>query len=76
VVGAATVLAAFVAVQRGAIEPQSNVSLVLNSVGSALLAGLALAGHQWGFLLLEASWAGISVAGFRARVHRTPSAPE
>jgi hypothetical protein len=68
VLGAALVLAAFIAVQRGATDPQSVPSLALNLTGSGLLALLALAGHQWGFLLLEGSWAVVSTVGLRARL--------
>ncbi len=41
VLGAGLVLAAFIAVQRGVINPQSAVSLALNLTGSGLLASLA-----------------------------------
>ena len=70
VVGALAVLVAFVAVQRGWLSPHSRASLTLNFVGSGLLACLALAGHQWGFLLLEGSWAAVSLSGLRTRLRR------
>jgi hypothetical protein len=70
VLGAAAVLAAFIAVQRGVFNARSAPCLLLNLLGSALLAALALFVHQWGFLLLEGSWAAISVAGLRARTRR------
>ena len=60
VVGALMVLAAFVAVQRGVASPSAPTVLVLNLVGSAVLAVLALIGHQWGFLLLEGAWSAVS----------------
>jgi hypothetical protein len=68
ILGAVTVLTAFIAVQRGSIEPRSALSLVLNLLGSGLLASLALIGRQWGFLLLEAAWAAVSLVGLRARL--------
>jgi len=60
VVGALMVLAAFVAVQRGAASASAPAVLVLNLVGSAVLAVLALIGRQWGFLLLEGAWSAVS----------------
>lgn len=65
--GATAVLAAFIAIQRGWLEPSAYASLILNLAGSALLAVLALIGRQWGFLLLEASWALVSAAGLWSR---------
>ena len=38
----------------------ASPSLTLNLIGSAILAVLAAHEHQWGFLLLEASWAAVS----------------
>jgi hypothetical protein len=70
VLGAIAVLAAFVAVQRGVVEVQCGCYLVLNLFGSALLALLALTGHQWGFLLLEGTWAAVSFAGLQTRLRR------
>jgi hypothetical protein len=60
VAGAVMILAAFVAVQLGAASSSSRNVLALNLVGSAVLAALALIGHQWGFLLLEGAWSAVS----------------
>jgi hypothetical protein len=60
VVGALLVLAAFTAVQLERMRPDSRLYLVLNLVGSAILAVLALIGSQWGFVLLEGVWAIVS----------------
>lgn len=68
ILGAIAILVAFVFVQAGLIAPRSYPSLALNLSGSALLAALALRGHQWGFLLLESSWAAISTHGLLVRV--------
>jgi hypothetical protein len=65
--GATAVLAAFIAIQRGRLDPAAYASLILNLSGSGLLAVLALLGRQWGFLLLEASWALVSAAGLWSR---------
>lgn len=66
IVGALLILAAFTAVQVERMRPDSRVYLVLNLVGSAILAVLALAGSQWGFLLLEGVWAIVSAWGLLA----------
>ena len=60
VFGSLLILAAFVAAQRGALTTTSRFYLVLNLVGSAILAVLAAYAQQWGFLLLEAVWALVS----------------
>jgi hypothetical protein len=65
--GALIILCAFVAVQWGRAHPYSRTTLSMNLVGSALLAVLALSGHQWGFLFLEAAWAAVSAAGLARR---------
>jgi hypothetical protein len=60
VAGALMILAAFAAVQAGVASASSRPVLSLNLLGSAILAALALIGHQWGFLLLEGAWSGVS----------------
>lgn len=61
VAGAVMILAAFIAAQRGALSPHSIVYLVLNLAGSSILTVLALIGSDWGFFLLEAVWALVSL---------------
>jgi hypothetical protein len=65
VLGSLLVLAAFVAAQRGALSTTSRLYLLLNLAGSAVLAVLAALGRQWGFLLLEGSWAAVSAYSLR-----------
>jgi len=60
VVGALLILAAFAAAQFGWLDVHSRLYLVLNLVGGAVLAVLAVHEEQWGFLLLEGVWALVS----------------
>jgi hypothetical protein len=63
VVGALLILVAYTAAQFGALRQHSRLYLGLNLVGSAVLALLAWRAEQWGFLLLEGAWAGVSLWG-------------
>jgi hypothetical protein len=70
IVGAISILAGFIASQSKLLSNESVLYLVLNAAGSGLLAVLALLDDQWGFLLLEGTWAIVSVIGlFRIRQH-------
>jgi hypothetical protein len=72
IVGALLILSAFAAAQFGAMDPHSRTYLVLNLVGSAILAGLAWDQRQWGFLLLESVWAVVSLWGLVQLRRGTP----
>lgn len=63
VAGALLILAGFAAAQFGFLSITSRLYLVLNFVGSAILAVLAAIDFQAGFLLLEAVWALVSLWG-------------
>ena len=62
-VGAGLILAAFVGTQTGRLDARSRPSLLLNLVGSLVLAAVAFASRDLGFLVLEAVWAVVSAAG-------------
>ena len=66
-VGAFLVLLAFGLGQAGVLQPRSRPSLWLNTVGAGILAVLAYEESQWGFLVLEATWALVAAAGLLAR---------
>jgi hypothetical protein len=59
--GALLILAAFAAAQFGWLAVSSRAYLILNLVGSVILTYLAWQEAQWGFLLLEAVWAAVSL---------------
>jgi len=71
-VGAVTVLVAYIAVQLGRTQPTSSIALSLNLTGSLLLAVLAAHDQQWGFLLLEGAWALMSAWGLRTLIRSPP----
>ncbi len=74
VVGALLILAAYAAAQFHRLDQDSPSYLVLNLVGSVILAILALRESQWGFLLLETVWALVSAWGLlRLRRGGTPA---
>jgi hypothetical protein len=74
VVGALLILAGFAAAQFGWLRVDSRAYLVLNLVGSAVLAYLAWHERQWGFLLLEAVWAAVSLWGLVRVIRGLPVA--
>ncbi|GAB3847403.1 hypothetical protein ACFPIJ_41645 [Dactylosporangium cerinum] len=61
VLGSLCVLVPFVLVQLGRLTSASLWYISLNLAGSTVLAIEAAIGHNWGFLLLEAVWAVVSL---------------
>ena len=75
IAGALFVLSGFVLAQLRILDPQRFAYLVLNLIGSAALAWLALRDRQWGFLLLEGVWALVSLASLVRLLVRPVNGP-
>ena len=62
-VGAVFILAAYAALQLGRLRQQGRLFNAMNFVGSALLTWVAVQDRQLGFIILEGSWALLSLPG-------------
>lgn len=60
IIGALIILGAFAANQLGEMRTDSRRYLLLNLVGSVVLAIIAVIEGQLGFILLEGVWAAVS----------------
>jgi hypothetical protein len=69
--GALLILGGFAGAQLKRLTQDSWIYLTANAVGSSLLAIVAFAEAQWGFLLLEGTWAIVSAFGIGRRFART-----
>lgn len=74
VAGSLLILTAFVASQKNKLATTSLTYLLLNLVGSAVLAVLAALHHEYGFLLLEGVWAIVSAVGVIGVLRGRPTA--
>ena len=63
IVGALLILAPFAGSQMGRLSTQTLSYQLMNLAGSAGLTLVALVERQYGFILLEGTWAVVSVAG-------------
>jgi hypothetical protein len=63
VLGAVMILAAFALAQFRGLDRHGSPYLTLNFVGAAILAVVAAAHRQWGFLLLQSVWALVALWG-------------
>ena len=70
VAGAVLVLAAYALAQTGRLPRDGARYLLLNLVGSGVLAHLAARERQWGFLLLNGAWAVVSLGSLARRGRR------
>lgn len=59
-IGAVLVLLGYVLSQTGRVDGNARSYLIINLIGSGFLAVAAALGQQWGFLLLNGTWAIIS----------------
>jgi hypothetical protein len=73
--GALLILGAYVASLFRMLDPSSWSYLLLNLVGSAVLAILAWLGAEWGFLLLEGVWAIVTAGTVVAKLGGRDAAP-
>jgi hypothetical protein len=71
VIGAFLILLPFAGSQLGRVSTQSLAYQLSNLAGSAALTAVAVIEVQYGFILLEGTWAVVSVVGL-ARVLRGP----
>jgi hypothetical protein len=61
VVGALLILGAYFSYQRGWMGRENRWYSAMNLVGGALLAWVATIDQRWGFVLLEGTWALLSI---------------
>lgn len=73
ILGALVILAAFAFAQARVLDARGVRYLVLNLVGSAVLAVDAWLERQWGFLVLEGVWAMVSAWSLVAALRRSPA---
>jgi hypothetical protein len=78
ITGSLLVLAGFALAQWGVLDQKSLWYLILNAIGSTVLAINAIFEQQWGFLLLEGVWAIVSAVSLALvlRGVRTASDPK
>lgn len=68
--GSVVILVPFVLVQLNRLRPDAPLYIWLNVAGATILALDAWHSREWGFVLLEATWAGVSLSSL---VRRSPA---
>jgi hypothetical protein len=63
IVGALLILLPFAGAQLGKLAVGSIAYQAMNLAGSGILAVIAVIERQYGFILLEIAWAGVSIYG-------------
>ena len=76
VLGALAILGAFAANLFGWIQPSNLLYSVANFLGSAVLTVVAVVDWQLGFILLEGTWALVSLWGIYASLRGRNTPPE
>ena len=71
IAGAVLILVPFAASQFGKLTTTSLTYQVMNLIGSAALTAVAVLESQYGFILLEGTWALVSAAGLARVLGRT-----
>jgi hypothetical protein len=73
--GAAMILVAFAAQQAGKLAPETALYLALNLAGAAILAYFAVEARNLGLIVLEGSWALISLVSLAKRLWNPSAGP-